>query len=500
MNLLLKRHFLIFLLLMHFAGFMPNSMAQNDQKQKNEKEFNNFQHKITNDFENFESKNDSIFLRFLENSWKEFKLFREEMKIRAKPVEQPVVGGLKGNIEVPPVKKSIQGNQQFNQQELEQPREMIPGQATETTKPGERPGYGREVDFFGQRVELPANNDLPSVKTISITEIINYYKSYLINKPMISSSEAIYEFARERSLNDWGYLYLLILSSEKYYHEMNNRVLFVWMTLLKSGFDVKLGHDAKNIYLLINFEHRIYNKMYVNILTQRYYVYTLPGQSEPQTEISSYETAYSQNVKPVSQMIYTIPVLNGQMFYRKVIYDLDTFSLSLTLPLIDYLNAYPDCDLLVYFRAPVSEKAMRSIDKLFSPILAGKSETEKVAILLNFVQRSFPYKIDEEQFGKENYLFAEETLYYPYSDCEDRAVLLSKLVEHYTGLKTLGLEYSDHVSLGVKFTKPMQGDFVYYMGEKYYICDPTYIGAKIGMAMDFMKTQTPSLIQTSLKN
>ena len=494
MRLLQNKRFLISLIIMHFLWLMPNCMAQNDQKQKNEKEFNNFQNKVTNDFENFQSKNDSIFLHFLESAWKEFHLFREENKVRVKPIKQPFVDSVKMKIEKVPIKNDIQGHQEIMEQGSDQSQERI----LEESKG--KHDFTSSVDFFGQQVDLPANNDLPAVKTINTAEIIKYYTSYLANKQMVNSTGVIYQFAQERLLNDWGYLYLVILASEKFYQEMNNRVLFVWMTLLKKGFDVKLGHDAKNIYLLVNFEHRIFNNLYVNILNQRYYVYTLPLQSEPQAEISSYETVYPHEVKPVSQMIFTLPLLNGQMFSRKVIYNGDTFSLSLGLPLIDYMNAYPACELSVYFNAPASEKAMRSMDKILSTELTGKSETEKVAMLLNFVQRSFPYKIDEQQFGKEKYMFADETMYYPYSDCEDRAILLSKLIERYTSLKTVGLEYSDHVSLGVMFTKPLQGDLVYFKGEKYYICDPTYIGAQIGMAMDFMKTETPSFIQTSLKN
>ena len=448
----------------------------------------------------FKEKNDTIFLRFLETSWKEFQLFKEEVTVRAKPVEQPVAGSLKGKTEGPPVKNSIQGNQKIEQPEPGPPKEIEAGQSMEIPEYGEKRDFASGIDFFGQQVELPAGNVIPSVGTISNVEIINYYKSYLVNQQLATSAGAIYQFARERLLNDWGYLYLLILASEKYYPQMNNRVLFVWMTMLKHGFDVKIGHDARNIYLLVNFQGRIFNKQYVTVLTQRFYVYNFPTQPEPKTEISSYEAIYPQEIKPVSLILNDLPGLDGQPINRKLIHNDEPFSISLTLPLIEYMNAYPDCELPIYFIAPASEKAMKSMDKLFLPLLAGKSEADKVSAILNFVQRSIPYKTDEQQFGKENYLFADESLYYPGSDCEDRAILLSKLVERYTRLKSIGLEYPDHVSLGIKFTKPIQGDFVIFNGEKYYICDPTYIGAKIGMAMDFMKDQNPRVIQTSQKN
>ncbi len=494
MHFLQKRHLLIFILLIPFCGFVPQVISQDTQKQKNEKEFNEFQKKISNDFSGYKDKNDSIFLRFLETSWKNFRVFTEEIKVSVKPVEQPVVGALKGNTEEPPVKKNFQENKPFNQPE--QPGKTIPEETIETIKTGEKSGFSSGIFFFRQPVELPACSDLPSVTTINSAEIINYYKSYLVNKPMAGSAGAIYQFAIERSLNDWGFLYLLILASEKYYPEMNNRVLFVWMAMLKRGFDVRIGHDAKNIFLLVNFGNRIFNKLFVNIASHRYYVYNFPRQPEPTNDISSYEAVSPTPVISVSLLVDELPGLIGQTFYRKVVFSHDTVSLSLTLPLIEFMNAYPDCELPVYFHTPASDKAMKSMDKLLLPTLTGKSETEKVATILNFVQKSIPYKIDEMQFGKENYLFADETLYYPYSDCEDRAILLSKLVERYTNLKSIGLDYPEHVSLGIKFTKQIQGDFVNFNGEKYYICDPTYMGAKIGMAMDFMKDQNPQIIQT----
>ena len=380
MHLKLKRYILFFILLIHFAGFIPQSIAQDTQKHKNEKEFNEFQNKITSDFNSFQDKNDSIFLRFLETSWKEFKLFREEIKLRVKPVEQPVSGAMKGNTEEPPVKKSIQENQNFNQSEPEPPMEPAPNSDKGIKNPGEKSDYPNGIEFFRQRVELPGSYDLPSLRTISNAEIINFYKSYILNKLMSNPAEAISKFAQEISLNDWGCLYLLILASEKYYPEMNNRVLFVWMTMLKRGFDVRIGHDAKNIFLLVNFENRIFNKLYVNIATHRYYVYTFPRQPEPTTDINSYDAVTPQQVKPIALMIDELPVLSGQTFYRKVIFCHDTISLSLMLPLIEFMNAYPDCELPVYFNAPASEKVMKSMDKLLLPALTGKSDTEKVVL------------------------------------------------------------------------------------------------------------------------
>ena len=119
----------------------------------------------------------------------------------------------------------------------------------------------------------------------------------------------------------------------------------------------------------------------------------------------------------------------------------------------------------------------------------------RVNILLDFIQHALSYATDDKQFGYENYLFPEETLHYPSIDCEDRSILLSQLVKHYTGLNCIGLTYPGHVTLAVNFPNSMEGSYVNYEGKRYYICDPTYIGAKPGMLMPEFKNENPEIIE-----
>ena len=91
-------------------------------------------------------------------------------------------------------------------------------------------------------------------------------------------------------------------------------------------------------------------------------------------------------------------------------------------------------------------------------------------------------------------MFAEECLYYPYSDCEDRAVLLAQLVKHYTGLPSIGLEFKEHVTLAVYFPGEEYGNYVVFEGKKYFICDSTYINATSGMIPGDLKLEKPKVI------
>ncbi len=139
-----------------------------------------------------------------------------------------------------------------------------------------------------------------------------------------------------------------------------------------------------------------------------------------------------------------------------------------------------------------------SLVEQLKPILTGKTKSEALNILLRFVQTAFEYKTDQQQFGKEKCLFAEETLYYPYCDCEDRSIIFAYLVKKLLGLEVIGLDYPGHIATAVKIDN-VPGDYVTVNGKKYLICDPTYINANIGMSMPRYKNVKPEIVQISQK-
>ena len=148
----------------------------------------------------------------------------------------------------------------------------------------------------------------------------------------------------------------------------------------------------------------------------------------------------------------------------------------------------------MYFNAAVSQESVDSLERSLKHLVTNKSEVESVNILLRFVQTAFDYKVDQEQFGKEKPMFIEETLYYPYSDCEDRAVLFAYLVRSILGLDVVGLRYDGHIATAVKFKDQVYGDAVVYSGEKYIICDPTYMYADAGKCLPNFQEKVPKII------
>ena len=76
----------------------------------------------------------------------------------------------------------------------------------------------------------------------------------------------------------------------------------------------------------------------------------------------------------------------------------------------------------------------------------------------------------------------------PYCDCEDRSIFYAYLVHEILGLDVLLIGYPGHECTAVALSVvPQNATGLKYRDKVYYVCDPTYIGADIGMCMpDYM--------------
>jgi hypothetical protein len=460
-----------------------------DDVDKKEQDFNSFKNNTQKDFTDFKTQNDSVFLKNLEGIWKEFKVFTEERIQRIKPKIQPIaIKGLRETeIQQPDTLGKIE--------EIERPEEL-PEKEQPPKETEKFAGESISVNFFGEPLQIIKPDELPTLQRPDSKSIISFYEIYLKNEKLKRTSLELYSTAKELELNDWGYLILLKSASEKLFTRVNEMVLYTWISLLKTGYNAKIGYDEKNIYLLTATDVTLFNTRYINISGTDYYIIVFKDQKITDHGLKAYESKNPGNLLPISLKMNILPVFKERQVNKKLYFDNDTLSVNLNQTLISFLNDYPGCELVVYFNAPISEKTYSYLDILLKPRLKEKTNVDKVNILLDFIQKSFPYKTDEEQFGREKYMFGEEAIYFPFTDCDDRAVLMTKLVHRYTGLESVGLDYPNHVSTAVRFNETIKGDCIIYNGEKYFICDPTYIGAFAGMAMEEMRASVPNIIPT----
>ena len=68
------------------------------------------------------------------------------------------------------------------------------------------------------------------------------------------------------------------------------------------------------------------------------------------------------------------------------------------------------------------------------------------------------------------------------------------LVRDLIGLDVVLLYFPGHLATAVKFKTEVTGDYLDLENGRYIVCDPTYIGASVGMAMPECKRQEVQVI------
>jgi hypothetical protein len=143
---------------------------------------------------------------------------------------------------------------------------------------------------------------------------------------------------------------------------------------------------------------------------------------------------------------------------------------------------------------PLNEQIKNDIYPTLKKCLEGKSQFEAVSMILNFVQTGLVYEYDNKVWGEDRPFFAEESLFYPYCDCEDHSIVFSRLVRDLLGMKVILVYYPGHLYTAVHFDDPVPGDFITLDNKKYTVCDPTYKVAGIGRTQPNMKNEQATVI------
>lgn len=345
---------------------------------------------------------------------------------------------------------------------------------------------GHEFDYYGTRckVALEASHryTLGGVGEDAVSDVWQVLsdEKYL---PVLAQCA---DYRTTLNLCDWGYVRFLQEMTESFFpaSQRNEAVLMQVYLLVQSGYKVRVARTADRLVLLLPIEHEVYNYSYLTVDGIPYYVI---DKLEAGQSFYLYDRAFA---KETSVSLYmpsppSLPASEARIVERTLT---STRNISTTVEvdrnLIDFYNDYPvNSQWGYYSSASLSEEAKASLYPMLELYTLEKSKAEAANLLLNFVQTAFDYKTDDEQFGYERPLFGEESLYYPYCDCEDRSILYSILVRDLLGLDVVLLHYPGHLATAVKFNEEVYGDCIVLDGEKYVVCDPTYIGANIGDAM-----------------
>lgn len=312
-------------------------------------------------------------------------------------------------------------------------------------------------------------------------------------KPLLAECAQI---KKDLQLNDWGVFTLVKQISDAYCRNANESIVMQQFLLNEMGYKARMARKATDnkMMLFVATDCRIYARPYITLDGQEYY--NLNGDNE-QCQFYMCQKDSPKAKNKVDMRLHSAPNFPGGVTTstHQAKGSAAKVTVNIPKPLMDFYTSYPQCDYSVYFNAPVNSAMEKALLSSLAPLVQGKSEADAANILINFVQTAFQYKTDDEQFGYERPFFVEELFYYPYSDCEDRAMLYSYLVRKLLGLDVVLLDYPEHIATAVCFRGNVDGDYLMIGGKKYTVCDPTYIGASIGMTMPRYKTVAAKVLK-----
>ena len=319
---------------------------------------------------------------------------------------------------------------------------------------------------------------------------------------------------KRHDFSDWAYYQMLLALTRKFYGEGTNEAVLAQAFLYsQSGYKMRLAHDDSHLYMLAATRHFIYNKLFFSLDGDWYFM--LDGKQSEKLSIcqASFPKESSLSLKiSAAQRLAMNPTGERTLTSRK---NPDfSFTIHSNKNYIDFLGTYPSSTVnnnfmtrwSMYANCPLDESIRKQLYPQMKEKLAGKSELMAVQELLwwmhgnvdleGVIQDSdcFLYRYDEDVWGIDRAFFGEETLFYPYCDCEDRSILLSHLVRDVVGLDVVLVYYPGHLAMAVHFNEPVEGDYVMCEGRKFIVVDPTYIGSRVGETMPMVADEPTTVI------
>lgn len=303
-------------------------------------------------------------------------------------------------------------------------------------------------------------------------------------------------------LNDWAYLQMLKqLSAIIAGNNTNVGTLLIAYLYMQSGYKMRIGSDYERLYLLFASRHTIYEQTSYSIDGETYYgIESLPSR------LHICQAAFPKE-KSLSLLLHCQPKFTESTSSERTISSKEYADMAVTTHvnknLISFYDAYPasmiDNNFMTkwatYANTPISKDVETQLYSQLKKKIKGDTPLNAIEKLLNWVQTGFAYEYDDKVWGHDRAFFAEESLYYPYCDCEDRSILFTRIVRDVMGLECILVYYPGHLAAAVAFTNDdVRGDYIMLNGKRFIVCDPTYIGAPVGLTMPGMDNQKAKVI------
>lgn len=502
------------IILLCLCPIMASAQSFEEYKRQQQAKYNNYVQKKAEEFRAYRDRVNAEYADYMRKAWT-----REEAQ-PAKPLPkrpEPPKPVVRETIDIPQFDAIPIGNIITTERpNFKKPQPIIPLEELEglskeveptvetkpqeegkpVTKPQEVKPEGFAFQWCGQAWCMPLEKEHRfRLKSVNEADVADAWKT-LSEAKYAGVVAACLKIRDSYQLPDWGYLHFLEAMGNAFLPGMPNEARLLEMFILsQSGYQVRIARRGEQLYLLVPSSGDIYGYTYLKLGGQKYYVI---NKSSGRGSFFVYERDFPR-AQPFTWQMNELPLLAGEGKIRTLRgkrFPEVQATVEISKNLIEFMNSYPRCnDWNLYASASLSEQAKKSLYPALRQSIDGKTKMEAVDILLDFVQTALSYQTDEQQFGDERPLFGDETLYYPYCDCEDRSILFSILVRELLGLDVVLLNYPEHLTTAVRIDDDVEGDHVIFYGKRYVVCDPTYMGSHVGEAMPYCKNTKATIIK-----
>ncbi|MBE6265406.1 MAG: hypothetical protein E7102_02870 [Prevotella ruminicola] len=310
------------------------------------------------------------------------------------------------------------------------------------------------------------------------------------------------ELRKEYKLCDWAYYKMLQNIAEKACGKGTNEAIFLQGVLLnQSGYQIRFAlEDNTKLHIMSRMDGFPYDRGYLTADGKLFFLMdgckaknlTVCDAAYPGEQMMSLGVAEQPDLKKELSdkrtVISRFVNVSADMQMNKNLMDFYT----------DYPTSYDGKDMMTrwayYANTPVAAEVKDKVYPQLKQQIGNAPKLMAANMLLNWVQMGLTYAYDEKVWGHDRAFFAEESLFYPFCDCEDRSILFSHLIRDLLDLDVVLVYYPGHLYTAVCFNEDVTGDYIMVNGRKFTVADPTYYNANVGKTMSKMDNSKAKVI------
>ena len=310
------------------------------------------------------------------------------------------------------------------------------------------------------------------------------------------------ELRKEYKLCDWAYYKMLQNIAEKACGKGTNEAIFLQGVLLnQSGYQIRFAlEDNTKLHIMSRMDGFPYDRGYLTADGKLFFLMdgckaknltvcdaAYPGEQMMSLGIAE-QPEFKKNLSDKRTVISRFVNVSADLQMNKNLMDLYT----------DYPTCYDGKDRMTrwayYANTPVTAEVKDKVYPQLKQQIGNAPKLMAANMLLNWVQMGLTYAYDEKVWGHDRAFFAEESLFYPFCDCEDRSILFSHLIRDLLDLDVVLVYYPGHLYTAVCFNEDVTGDYIMVNGRKFTVADPTYYNANVGKTMSKMDNSKAKVI------